>query len=62
MVAHLAEGKRVGEIARSLGTSADSVYEHLEKIRRRLGARTNAQLIHLAIHHGFLGATLESSQ
>ena len=59
MVEHLADGKRVGEIARALGTSADSVYEQLEKVRRRLGARTNPQLIRLAIHHGFLDGTVE---
>ena len=54
IVEYLAEGKRVGEIARGLRISEDAVYEQIENVRHKLGARTNPHLIRLAIYHGFL--------
>ena len=50
----LAAGRRPREIAKELGISVDTVYEHLEVIRRLLGAHTAPESIRLAIRHGFV--------
>lgn len=49
-----AKGRSVQEIAHELGVSPETIYEHLELSRRRLGARNDPELIHLAMLHGFL--------
>lgn len=49
-----ADDQTVGAIAKSLGISAETVYEHLEVMRRRLGAHTGPGLIRIAYRHGFI--------
>jgi len=57
MLRQLATGKRCHEISQSLGIATDSVYEHVQDTRRRLGAHSNPELVRLAIHHGFIKAS-----
>jgi DNA-binding CsgD family transcriptional regulator len=51
---HLAAGRSVREIAMLVGISVDTVYEHIEAIRRRVGAHSNPELVRIALHHGFI--------
>jgi DNA-binding NarL/FixJ family response regulator len=54
----LAAGRSPREIAKDLGTSVETVYEHLEVMRNRLGAHSNPELVYLALSHGFLRRAL----
>ena len=45
----LAHGLRVREIADRAGIKPDTVYEQIDNLRRRFGARTNAELVRLAV-------------
>lgn len=53
---HLASGQSVPKIAKMLGISVETVYEHIELMRRRLGAQSNPELIRLALRHGLIVA------
>jgi DNA-binding NarL/FixJ family response regulator len=53
----LATGSRGGEISARLGIRIDTIYEEIENLRHRFGARSNPQLIRLAIAHGFVDAS-----
>ena len=53
----LSTGKRGRQIAKHLGVAVGTVYEEIESLRLRLGARTNPELVRLAIHHGFISAS-----
>ena len=50
----MAQGLRPQEIALRRGVSVRRIYSVCEKLRRRFGAETNAQLIALAAEEGFL--------
>ena len=50
----LAAGRSPREIAKELGRSVDTVYEHLAVIRRRLNAHSNPESVRMAIRHGFV--------
>ena len=50
----VAAGCTPREIAKQLGISVGTVYEHLEVIRRRLGSHTNPESVRTAIRHGFV--------
>jgi DNA-binding NarL/FixJ family response regulator len=54
ILSHLASGLTISEIAAVLNISPDTVYEHIAAARVRLGARSNPELIRLALRHGFL--------
>jgi DNA-binding CsgD family transcriptional regulator len=54
VVKGLSNGIRAREMAGILGTATDTIYEHLEGLRRHLGAKTNAELVRIAIDHGFI--------
>jgi DNA-binding NarL/FixJ family response regulator len=54
IIRRLAAGRSPREIAKDLGTSVETVYEHLEVIRRRLGAHSNPEAVRIAIRHGFV--------
>jgi DNA-binding CsgD family transcriptional regulator len=56
---HLAAGRGIQEIAKTLGISVETVYEHVEIVRRRLGAHSNPELIRIALRHGFLPPDVE---
>ena len=50
----LAAGRTPREIAKDLGKSVETVYDHLEVIRRRLGAHSNPESVRIGIRHGFV--------
>jgi DNA-binding CsgD family transcriptional regulator len=50
----VAEGATDHEIARRLRLSVDTVAWHMREIRARLGARSRAHAVALAIGHGLL--------
>lgn len=56
---HLALGRSVRQIAMILGISVDTVYEHMEVIRVRLGAHSNPELVRIAILHGLISGNGE---
>lgn len=51
---HLAGGMSVCEISCTMSIAVDTVYEHVEVARKRLGARSTLELMRMAIHHGFV--------
>ena len=53
----IAAGRKASEISKALGIAVDTVYEHATDMRRRLGARNDAELVRLAIYHGFVDAS-----
>ena len=53
---YLSTGKSPSEIAGALRIAVGTVYEHVESVRKHLGARSTAELIRMAIHHGFVDA------
>ena len=53
----LAVGNNAGEISFTLHIAECTVYEHVEEVRRQLGARNMADLVRLAILHGFVDAS-----
>jgi len=50
----LAQGWAPKEIARELNRSIETVREHIHTLEERLGARTSAELMILAVGHGFV--------
>jgi DNA-binding CsgD family transcriptional regulator len=54
IVREFSRGKRAVEVAGLLGITADTVYELTDRARQQLGARNMAELIRLAIRHGFI--------
>lgn len=52
----LAAGRSVQDIGKDLGISVATIYEHIEGMRRHLGASSNPGLIRIAIRHGFISA------
>jgi DNA-binding CsgD family transcriptional regulator len=54
-VALLAAGLSSKEIARALGISPRTAEAHIVAIRVRLGAKTNAQAVAIAIRDGIVG-------
>jgi DNA-binding CsgD family transcriptional regulator len=50
----IAASRKAQETAKALGIAVDTVYEHAADIRRRLGARNDADLVRLALYHGFI--------
>jgi DNA-binding NarL/FixJ family response regulator len=56
LLRHLAWGKRVEAISLSFGVKVGTVYEQLQDLRVRLAARSNPELVRLAILHGFIAA------
>ena len=57
----LAGGRTPQEIAKDLGISVGTVYEHLEAIRRCLGTHNNPESVRIAIRHGFIPGGDESN-
>jgi DNA-binding CsgD family transcriptional regulator len=53
----IAAGGKASEISKALGIAVDTVYKHAADMRRRLGARNDADLVRLAIYHGFIDAS-----
>ncbi|MFN0180515.1 MAG: response regulator transcription factor [Gemmatimonadales bacterium] len=56
VVSLLRDGLIEKEVARRLGISLATVAEHIATAKRKLSARTSAQLVSEAIRHGFLSA------
>jgi DNA-binding NarL/FixJ family response regulator len=56
IITQLSYGKKASEVGADLGIATDTVYEVIEGARRRLGARSTAELVRLGIHHGFVDA------
>ena len=52
----IASGRRQGDVALALGLSERTIENHLRRIRKRLGATSTAQAIHLAVRAGTLEA------
>jgi len=50
----VSRGSKAREVGSALGITCDTVYEEIESLRKRLGARNMADLIRLAIRHGFV--------
>jgi len=48
----VAEGLDYGQIAREFGIQRHTVVHHLQSIRERLGARTTAQAVYIAVRVG----------
>ena len=53
----LGRGARGPDVAQALGIGIDAVHEQVADLRRRFGARSTAELVRLAIHHGFIDAS-----
>lgn len=53
----LGMGARGPDVAQTLGIGIDTVHEQVAAMRRRFRARSTAELVRLAIHHGFLNAS-----
>ncbi|MHB1329827.1 MAG: response regulator transcription factor [Gemmatimonadales bacterium] len=51
----LSRGFHAKEVARLLGISINTTNQHVVELRRAFGARSNAQLVLLAYHYGFIG-------
>lgn len=51
---HVANGKEDREIAAQRGRSEESIKDHMKHIRRKLGASTRAQAVHIAHQRGIL--------
>lgn len=52
----IADGAEYTAIARRLEVDVSTVKRHATLLRARLGARTNAQAVHIAHQRGLLGA------
>ena len=52
----IASGRRQADIALMLGLSDRTIENHLRRIRKRLGATSTAQAVHLVVRAGSLGA------
>lgn len=52
----VASGRRQAEIALMLGVSERTIENHLRRTRKRLGATSTAQAMHLVVRAGCLGA------
>jgi DNA-binding NarL/FixJ family response regulator len=53
---HLAVGRSVAEIGKDLGLSVATIYEHIQVMRRRLGAKSSPELVRIAILLGIISA------
>lgn len=53
----LGMGARGPDVAQTLGIGIDTVHEQVAVMRHRFRARSTAELVRLAIHHGFLNAS-----
>ena len=53
----IAGGKKAREISQELGNAVHTVYEYAGDIRRLLRAKNDAELVRLAIYHGFIEAS-----
>jgi PAS domain S-box-containing protein len=56
LVGHVAAGKRAHQIAAELFLSTSTVQTHLRNAMAKMGARSQAQLVALALRRGELGA------
>lgn len=54
----LAAGLHHKEIAAATGRSVETVNKRVQALRRKLSVKTDAELILVAIRHGFLNANL----
>lgn len=54
LLQHLIDGRTVEEIARDRGVERDAVLGTARRIRRRLGARSTAHMVALAIGRGLV--------
>ena len=55
MLQLLVDGRRPMQIAQPLGIGPSTVSSHLAHIRENFGARSNHELVRLAIERGILG-------
>ena len=62
VLALVAEGATDSEIARHLGLSVDTVAWHMREIRARLGARSRAHAVALAMCHDLLPSQISSDE
>lgn len=54
LVAFLATGRSVKEIAISTGRHPNTIYEHLSRLRGRFGLRTDVELVAVAIRERWI--------
>ena len=54
VVRHLSEGKTLGDAARAMGTSYNTVRNHVDMARFNTGTTSNEELTALAVRRGWL--------
>lgn len=54
ILAFLMGGKHPKAIARTLGLSVHTINWHVARLRRKLGAGSNAEFVAIALRHGFI--------
>ena len=62
VLALVARGAADSEIARHLGLSVDTVAWHMKEIRARLGARSRAHAVALAMRHDLLPSQISPDE
>ena len=50
----MSRGRRIPALAGDLEISCDTLYEEIDGMRKKLAAKSNPDLIRLAIKHGFI--------
>lgn len=56
VLAQVVDGKSDGEIAAALGVSQNTVHEHIEEAKRRIGVRTRVQAAVIAARNGWVSS------
>jgi DNA-binding NarL/FixJ family response regulator len=55
VMCHIAQGSSMKEIAEKIGLSIKTISTYRSRILEKLKMKTNAQLVHYAIHENLLG-------